>query len=96
VKTQAGVEGGGVGNGKKFWGDLSSMLMSFASVGALLSTAPIIFNILKIICAFYLLYLGIQMWIESGSLNGTTRKKPVKGQSTLLLIQFLQIKLFYF
>jgi threonine/homoserine/homoserine lactone efflux protein len=72
------------------------MLMSFAGVGALLSTAPIIFNSLKIIGAFYLLYLGIQMWIESGSLNGPPEKKPVKGQSTLLLIQFLQIKLLYF
>lgn len=43
-------------------GNLVAMILSFAGIGAILLTYPAVFNIVKIIGAIYLVYLGIQMW----------------------------------
>ncbi|MCH4813702.1 LysE family translocator [Vreelandella neptunia] len=52
-----------------FLGDLMAMSLSFAGVGALLMASAELFAILKWLGVFYLLYLGIKMWRESGQLN---------------------------
>lgn len=43
-------------------GDVISMSLSFAGLGALLSTSALLFSTLKWIAAIYLIYIGIKAW----------------------------------
>jgi threonine/homoserine/homoserine lactone efflux protein len=43
-------------------GDIISMSISFAGLGALLATSAFLFSIFKWIAAAYLIYLGIKAW----------------------------------
>lgn len=82
-----------------FLGDLTSMLMSFAGIGALMLASPLLFSIMKFVGAAYLIYLGIRIWHDSGS-NVTTKEKlsTKKSKSTLkaFLVTILNPKSFLF
>ena len=51
-------------------GDLTAMTASLLGAGAILAASSTMFTILKLVGAFYLIWLGIKMW----------REKPVLGE----------------
>lgn len=68
-------------------GDLTSMLMSFAGVGALLLTSSTLFSTMKFIGAAYLIYLGVRIWYESDN-KLITKEKPSTKKSKSALKAF--------
>jgi threonine/homoserine/homoserine lactone efflux protein len=61
-------------------GNLIAMIFTFAGIGSLFLTYPNFYNIMKLVGAIYLVYLGVQMWAKTGkpvqSNNDSISKKP--------------------
>lgn len=61
-------------------GDLVAMTCSLAGLGAVLAASAAAFTVLKWIGAAYLVWLGIKMWRQSGSLPSmATNDSPGRG-----------------
>ncbi len=59
-------------------GDAISMSLSFAGLGALLSTSAVLFSAFKWIAAVYLIYLGVKAWrtkISQGNVESVSVEK---------------------
>ncbi|WP_261175408.1 leucine efflux protein LeuE, partial [Citrobacter freundii] len=56
-----GVKGGYLAASGVFIGDAVLMFLAYAGVAALIKTTPVLFNIVRYLGAFYLLYLGAKI-----------------------------------
>ncbi|AMO49068.1 leucine efflux protein [Kosakonia oryzendophytica] len=56
-----GLKNGYVAASGVFIGDAVLMFLAYAGVATLIKTTPVLFNIIRYLGAFYLLYLGIKM-----------------------------------
>ncbi len=65
-------------------GDLTSMTLSFAGLGALLALSATLFTVLKLCGAAYLIWMGIRLWREGvhvgDDLDGRERVGPHAGR----------------
>jgi len=57
-------------------GDLTAMTCSLAGLGAVMAASATAFNVLKWIGAAYLVWLGVKMWRQSGSLPAMSKNGP--------------------
>ena len=56
-----GIKGGYLAAGGVFIGDAVLMFLAYAGVATLIKTTPVLFNIVRYLGAFYLLYLGARI-----------------------------------
>ena len=60
-------------------GDFTAMTLSMLGVGALLAASATVFTVLKVIGAFYLIYLGIKLFRAGGALKAEPRLDAVSS-----------------
>jgi homoserine/homoserine lactone efflux protein len=63
-------------------GNLIAMIFSFAGIGTLFLTYPTLYDVIKLVGATYLVYLGVQMWAKTGK-PIQTNKDSISKQPTL-------------
>ena len=61
-------------------GDLISMSISFAGLGAILATSSALFSLFKWVAAGYLIYLGIKAWRTKGHVEEIDTVQKQKGK----------------
>jgi threonine/homoserine/homoserine lactone efflux protein len=76
-----------------FLGGLCSMTLSFAGIGAILTSSQALYTIMKIVGVFYLIYLGIKSIVLSSGKKETAKSTAIKyGWRSGFLITFLNPK----
>ncbi len=77
-----------VGIGLGLW---VHVFYSIIGIGAIVSQSIILFNILKLVCAAYLIYLGVRMIFEAGKgeLNIDVSDDPIRKSKNHFLTGFL-------
>ena len=74
-----GVKGGYLAACGVFIGDAVLMFLAYAGVAALIKTTPVLFNIVRYLGAFYLLYLGAKILyatLKSKATESATEETP--------------------
>jgi threonine/homoserine/homoserine lactone efflux protein len=65
-------------------GDLTAMTISLLGLGAILAVSATLFSLLKLLGAFYLIYLGIKLWrVEPKMEASDLEAQAVSGKSLL-------------
>lgn len=70
-----GVKGGYLAACGVFIGDAILMFLAYAGVATLIKTTPVLFNIVRYLGAFYLLYLGAKILYATLTSKGVRRRK---------------------
>lgn len=70
-----GMKGGYLAATGVFIGDAVLMFLAYAGVATLIKTTPVLFNIVRYLGAFYLLYLGVKILWSTLKAKGSTESQ---------------------
>ncbi len=70
-------------------GDFTAMSLSLLGVGSLLAVSAQLFNLLKWIGVFYLIYLGIRLWRSDSKVSEIDLKAPAGAARSMFKSSFI-------